>query len=107
MPTSKELPLSDTESELEEGSLYNIILFNDEEHTYQYVIEMLSNLFSMTPKRAYDIAYEADFCGQAVVKTCPLEEAFRGRDAIMNYGPDPRIEHSTESMRAIVQQAND
>ena len=85
--------------------LYEIILFNDDDHSYPYVTEMLSTLFHFDLEEAYRIAYEVDYCGQAIVKTCPREEAEAGRDGILNYGPDPHVETSTGSMYAIIQEA--
>lgn len=92
-----------TEQSLE--PLYQIILFDDDDHSYPYVTEMLCNIFGMDLEQAYSITYEVDYCGQAVVKTCPYEEAVAGKDAIIHYGPDPSIEKCKGSMYAIVQEA--
>ncbi len=83
--------------------LYQIILFDDNEHSYQYVIEMLTTLFDLSAQDAQQIAYEVDYVGQATVKVCELEEATSGRDRILAYGPDPRVRMSTTSMHAIVE----
>ncbi len=108
MPTTQEIGLPQKEPvAVDEFHLYQIILFDDDEHSYQYVIEMLTNLFELSQQDAFEIAYEVDNCGQAVVKTCPLGEAIEGRDMILNYGPDPRLKISNSSMRAIVQEKID
>lgn len=110
MPTSgttETLPYERTATETQDAPLYDLILFNDDEHSYAYVIEMLGNLFGLSPNAAHNIAYDADYIGQALVKTCPLEEAMIGREQIHNYGPDPRVEHSSGSMRAVVQAAGE
>lgn len=96
-----------TDAETEHAPLFQLILFNDDEHSYPYVMEMLGNLFAIGPQEAFQIAYEVDFIGQAVVKVCPLEEALIGRDQIMCYGPDHRVEHSNGSMVATVQEVMD
>ena len=86
---------------------YHLILFDDDDHTYAYVVEMMMNLFALTPDQAFDIAYTVDHIGQAVVKTCGLEEAAQGKEAILNYGADSRRANSRGSMSAIVQKAED
>ncbi len=101
--TPETLPLERDPGGTDDTPLYELILFNDDDHSYQYVIEMLGNLFAIGPQDAFRIAYDVDFIGQAIVKTCPLEEAIVGKDLIHNYGPDHRIEQSSGSMRATVQ----
>lgn len=32
---------------------YNVILLNDDDHTYRYVIEMLQAIFGFPPKRGF------------------------------------------------------
>ncbi|MEO8376479.1 MAG: ATP-dependent Clp protease adaptor ClpS [Candidatus Sumerlaeota bacterium] len=105
--TTETLPSAQTATENALAPLYELILFNDDQHSYQYVIEMLGSLFGMSPQDAYNVAYDVDFIGQAVVKTCPLEEAMVGREQIHNYGPDHRLEHSNGSMRAAVQEVGE
>lgn len=88
--------------------LYKVVLFNDEEHSYEYVCEMLSRIFDISGVRAFEIAYEVDYLGEATVVICPREKAEAGRDAIHAYGPDPRMpEISRESMRAAVMPAEE
>ena len=85
--------------------LFQIILFDDDEHSYPYVIEMLGNIFGLLPEEANRIAYEVDYLGQATVKVCPHGEAVAGCKQITSYGADPRIENSRGSMNATVEPA--
>ena len=94
---------NDTETRLEQ--LYNVILLNDEDHTYDYVVEMLTKLFGISETRAYSHAVEVDTKGTTVVLTSKLEEAESKRDQIHAYGPDPRLPRSIGSMAAIVEPA--
>ncbi|MCC6546148.1 ATP-dependent Clp protease adaptor ClpS [Candidatus Sumerlaeota bacterium] len=103
--TTETLPSEQLATQTQEAPLYELILFNDDDHSYMYVIEMLGNLFGIGPQDAQNIAYDVDYIGQAVVKTCPLEEAMIGREQIHGYGPDHRLEHSGGSMKAAVQEA--
>jgi ATP-dependent Clp protease adaptor protein ClpS len=85
--------------------LYHVILLNDEDHTYGYVIEMLVKLFGMTESTAYSHAVEVDTAGTTIVLTCQLSKAELKRDQIHAYGPDPRLPRSMGSMAAIVEPA--
>lgn len=85
--------------------VYNVVLLDDDEHTYDYVIEMLQKLFLCTHDDAYRHAVEVDSTGRTVVITCELSEAEFGRDQIHAYGRDWRMHNSKGSMRAIVEPA--
>jgi ATP-dependent Clp protease adaptor protein ClpS len=91
---------------LEELSpLYNVVLLDDDEHTYEYVIEMLQRLFLLTEVDAFRRAVEVDTAGRTVVITCGLGEAEFGKDQIHGYGPDWRMPKCKGSMRAVVEPA--
>lgn len=85
--------------------LYNLVLLNDDDHSYDYVIEMLQHLFCFSAQQAYEHAVEVDLTQRTVIITCGLEEAEFGRDQILAYGPDPRIPRCKGSMAAIVEPA--
>lgn len=85
---------------------YNLVIFDDDEHSYAYVIEMMVNLFGMSQQEGFDIAYLVDHNGEAIVKTCGFEEAVIGKEKIQGYGPDSRSEGSKSSMRAEVFRAD-
>lgn len=87
------------------GGLFNVVLLNDDDHTYDYVIEMLQRLFLCPAEQAMRHASEVDTTGRTVVLTCPKPEAEFGRDQILAYGPDPRMESSHGSMSAVVEPA--
>jgi ATP-dependent Clp protease adaptor protein ClpS len=98
-------PKGQKETEEELAPLYNVVLLNDEDHTYDYVIEMLQKLFCHSATDAFQHAVEVDTTGRTIVITCGLAEAEFGRDQIHAYGPDPRIERSQGSMRALIELA--
>jgi ATP-dependent Clp protease adaptor protein ClpS len=83
--------------------LYNVVLLDDDDHTYEYVIEMLCKTFFMSPQRAFQHAVEVDDTGRTIVLTCDREAAEFGRDQIHAYGADPRMPRSKGSMSAIVE----
>ena len=98
-------PEIDTTSEEQLEVLYHVILLNDENHTYEYVIEMLRKLFGVTETKAYSHAVEVDTRGTTILITCDLEKAELKRDQIHSYGPDPRMPRSLGSMAAVVEPA--
>jgi len=80
-------------------------LLDDDDHTYEYVIEMLMRLFMKTEAEAYQHAVEVDSTGRTIIITCELAEAEFARDQIHGYGPDWRMPRSKGSMSAIIEPA--
>jgi ATP-dependent Clp protease adaptor protein ClpS len=85
--------------------LYHVILLNDEDHTYDYVVEMLQKIFGFTESKAFSHAVEVDTRGTTILLTCELEKAEHKRDMIHSYGPDWRLPRSLGSMAALVEPA--
>ncbi len=101
--------LPDTEVEQEQRTRrqppYHVILLNDDDHTYEYVIEMLKALFGHPIEKGFELAKEVDRTGRAVVCTTSMERAELKRDQIHAYGPDPRLERCEGSMQAVLEAA--
>jgi ATP-dependent Clp protease adaptor protein ClpS len=93
----------DSETRLE--PLYHVVLLDDDDHTYDYVIEMLGKLFGHSRETAFRMACEVDASGRVIVATLPLERAEVKRDQIHAYGADPRIPRCAGSMSAILEPA--
>jgi ATP-dependent Clp protease adaptor protein ClpS len=85
--------------------LYHVIILNDDEHTFDYVIEMLQAVFGLPYPDALARTIEADSTGSSIVHTCGLEEAERKRDQVHAYGPDWRMPNSRGSVTALVEEA--
>jgi ATP-dependent Clp protease adaptor protein ClpS len=85
---------------------YHVVLFDDSDHTYDYVIEMLMAIFGHNSSTAFQMACEVDVLGRVVVYTSNKEHAEMKRDQIINYGADWRLDHSVHSMRASIEQVN-
>ena len=85
--------------------LYSVVLLDDNTHTYDYVIEMLSKLFLFSEAEAFGHAVEVDTTGRTIVITCELAQAEFARDQICAYGPDWRMPESKGSMAAIIEPA--
>jgi ATP-dependent Clp protease adaptor protein ClpS len=84
---------------------YNVILLNDEHHTFEYVIKMLQELFAHTPEKACELAKEVHDEGRAIVLTTTLEHAELKRDQIHAYGKDDSIKACEGSMSAVLEPA--
>ena len=84
---------------------YNVVLLNDDDHTYEYVIEMLGKLFGHDEARAFKMAEELDTTGRVIVLTTHKEKAELKRDQITAYGADVRMETSMGSMSSVIEPA--
>ena len=82
---------------------YNVVLLDDDDHTYEYVIGMLRKLFGHAPETAYHLAFQVDTTGQVVVDTTTLERAELKRDQIHAFGRDWRISRCKGSMTAVIE----
>jgi len=89
----------------EKVPLYRVVLLDDDDHTYDYVIEMLQKIFIFSAEQALRHAQEVDASGRTALITCELPEAEFGRDQIHAYGRDWRMPRSKGSMSAIVEPA--
>lgn len=84
---------------------YNVILWDDNDHTYAYVIEMLMNLFRYPAEKGYELAKEVDAQGRAIVLTTTMEHAELKRDQIHAFGKDDAIRNCKGSMYSTIEPA--
>ena len=82
---------------------YSVILWDDDDHTYNYVIGMMQELFGYPREKGCQIAEEVDTQGRAVVLTTTREHAELKRDQIHAYGKDARIDNCQGSMWATIE----
>ncbi|GAB4515277.1 MAG: ATP-dependent Clp protease adaptor ClpS [Phycisphaerales bacterium] len=87
-------------------SMWNVVILDDDEHTYDYVIELLTNVFGHTIEKAFSIAEAIDFEGRGVCATLHLELAELKRDQIIGFGADPRLDESAGPMSAVLEPAD-
>jgi len=85
---------------------YNVVLLDDDDHSYEYVIHMLEAIFGHPSQKAYRMAVEVDTTGRVIVATTHLEHAELKRDQIQTFGPDPFIPRCKGSMSAIIEPAS-
>jgi ATP-dependent Clp protease adaptor protein ClpS len=80
-----------------------VILFNDEEHTYDYVVEMLTHASRLSRENAFRCAVEVDLTGRTNVHYGTRVECEGVVARIAAYGPDHRLPQSMSSMNAEIQ----
>ena len=84
---------------------YNVVLLNDDDHSFDYVIAMMQQLFGYPREKGYQLAYQVHTNGRVIVLTTTLEHAELKRDQIHAFGPDPLIDRCKGSMSAEIEPA--
>ena len=84
---------------------YNVIILNDEVHTFDYVIELLCKLFRHALPTAEILTWRIHTAGRAVVYTTHKELAELKRDQVLAYGPDPRMSVSKGPLDCYIEPA--
>lgn len=105
MPVETPTPTRESSADYELTPLFHVVLLDDDDHTYDYVIEMLQKLFLKTTSEAYNHAVEVDSTGRTIVLTCDKPAAEFARDQVQGYGADWRMPTSKGSMSAIIEPA--
>ncbi len=96
---------TDTQDRTQRQPPYHVILLNDDDHTFDYVIRMLKELFAHPEPKGFMMALEVHEKGRVVVCTTSLERAELKRDQIHAYGPDPLLQRCQGSMSATIEPA--
>lgn len=82
---------------------YHVVLLDDNDHTYEYVIGMLIKLFGHTREQAYVMATEVDTSGRVILDTTTLERAELKREQIHSFGRDWRLDRCKGSMSCVLE----
>ena len=82
---------------------YHVILWDDDDHSYDYVIAMMIQLFGHAPEKGFEIAKQVDTSGKAICLTTTLEHAELKRDQIHAFGKDEAIARCQGSMQASIE----
>jgi ATP-dependent Clp protease adaptor protein ClpS len=86
---------------------YHVILWDDSDHTYEYVQLMMMELFGMSVERGFEIAWRVDKSGRAICLTTSREHGELKVEQIHAYGADHLIPNSRGSMSATLERADD
>ena len=82
---------------------YHVVLWDDNDHTYDYVVQMMRELFGFPEAEGMQIAETVDRTGRAVCLTTTREHAELKRDQIHAYGKDRLIRQCKGSMSASIE----
>ncbi len=83
------------EEELEEsdvGEHSQLIVYNDDHNTFDWVIQCFVEVLDHTPEQSEQLALLIHFKGKATVKTAPFKELKPKKDALVDRGLSAVIE---------------
>jgi ATP-dependent Clp protease adaptor protein ClpS len=104
-PATSTTPLAREGTETDRPWLWNVVLIDDDDHSYDYVINLSCKLFSHPVERAFKIAQAVDSQGRAVLLTTHKEHAELKLDQIRSFGRDRLISSCQGAMTAIIEPA--
>lgn len=84
---------------------YHVILWDSDQHTYDYVERMIRELFGHTKEQCHKMAKEVDTKGKVIVLTTTKEHAELKRDQIIAYGKDELMKNCKGSMHSTIESA--
>ncbi len=67
---------------------YAVVLLNDDEHTFQFVVETLGKVFGYPLEKCFTLTEQVHHQGRGIVWSGTLELAELKRDQIRSAGPD-------------------
>lgn len=86
---------------------YSVILWDDDHHTYEYVIQMMRQLFGYSLNKGFQMAKRVDNAGKCVCLTTTREHAELKRDQIHAFGKDVLLAKCDGSMSASIEPETD
>lgn len=106
-----EAPRADTSTrtaprtEVPKSWYWNVVLLDDDEHTYDYVVRMVQELFGRNREEAFNIACKVDSDKRVILLTTHREHAELKREQVLAFGRDPLMQVSRGSMMAVLEPA--
>jgi ATP-dependent Clp protease adaptor protein ClpS len=102
--TSPELEsTTDTLTQTKTAPKSKVVLLNDEDHTYDYVVEVLTKTCKLSKTQAFKCAVEVDLNGRSIVFYGDKEQCQSLSAKINSFGPDHRMPRSMGSMQSEVE----
>ena len=86
-----------------ESGLWQVVLIDDDQHTYDYVIEMLMEVCGHPMELAFQMACDVDVHKRVVVDVTSKEAASEKCRRISSFGPDWRMKRSRRSMQSVME----
>jgi ATP-dependent Clp protease adaptor protein ClpS len=85
--------------------LWHLVLLDDDDHSYEYVIAMLGSIFGYGTEKAFALARIVDTQGRVILETASRPQCERHQSQIHAYGADPAIPTTKGSMSAVLEEA--
>jgi ATP-dependent Clp protease adaptor protein ClpS len=82
---------------------YHVVLWNDDDHSFEYVIDMLRQLFGHPETAGMKIAESVHVEGRAICLTTTMEHAELKRDQIHAFGREKGHPRCKGSMKASIE----
>jgi ATP-dependent Clp protease adaptor protein ClpS len=98
-------PKHETTTQTQRQPPYNVVILNDEEHTFEYVIDLLTKIFRHSLVTAQELTWRIHTTGRAIVYTTHKEKAELKRDQVLAWGPDPRMSISKGPLGCYIEPA--
>lgn len=84
-------------------NLWNVVILDDDDHTYEYVIKLVQTLFGHPLESALELAKTVDRLGRAICVTTHKELAELKVEQVRGFGADPLLASSVGSMRVTME----
>ena len=104
-PTMVAEPKKKDERKKREVPRYHVVLWDSDDHTFEYVERMLQELFGHSPEQCHQMAETVDTKGKVIVLTTTKEHAELKRDQIHAYGKDETSSSCKGSMHSTIESA--
>ncbi len=85
---------------------WNVVLLDDDDHTYEYVIRLAQEIFGHPVEQGFQIAKQVDKEGRAILVTTHRELAELRVEQITSFGRDPLMARSKGAMTALLEPAD-
>lgn len=82
---------------------FHVILWDDDDHSYEYVVLMMRQLFGHPFEQGFEMAKKVDTHGRVICLTTTKEHAELKRDQIHAFGKDMLIARCKGSMTATIE----
>jgi ATP-dependent Clp protease adaptor protein ClpS len=98
-------PQTEEEPQVRHQPPYNVILLNDDDHSFDYVIAMLQQIFGFPREKGTQCAKQVHESGRAILLTTTREHAELKQEQIHAFGPDKMIPRCKGSMTCEIEPA--
>lgn len=106
MTSARPTSLTDDLPATEQPRPWNVVLLDDQDHTFDYVIRLVTTLFRRSLGEAEKIAHRVHTQGRAVLLTTHKEHAELKRDQVHAFGRDDLVAECAGAMSAIIEPAS-